>query len=272
MVLVATVGAHLRLRFVLALLLVIIVAVLISALPSSGGGGTPAPSPTQVATTTAWLRRLRLPPATTPDPSDTACQIPVGLCVTADTSSRQLAGLLRTAVDSQGGDPGKVECVQDAPDVCSFLAHYGGAPVAFVANTITGYRDRSSVASADIQNVNASLPPPGPLPALRSLGALPHGLDASLGCLQRLANRCAVYGGHFAVRGRAAALAQGWLAMLRASGWLTHTMHCFAVLAGERCPVLATRSLQPYGGRFVSIIAEPNDGRHEGLLQIVSFG
>ncbi len=60
--------------------------------------------------------------------------------------------------------------------------------------------------------------------------------------------------------------------MLRTTGWLTHPMHCVAVVGGQRCLVGATRSLQPYGGRFVSIIAEPSDSRHDGLLGIFSLG
>jgi len=76
--------------------------------------------------------------------------------------------MLRTAVDSQGGAPGKLDCAQDAPDVCSFFAHYGGALIAFVANTLTGYRDQSTVAIADIQNTTASRAPTAPSIARRA--------------------------------------------------------------------------------------------------------
>jgi hypothetical protein len=268
--LIRLVGGRLRLWVDLAILAAIVVVV-VAVLSSGSRDANRAPSAAEVRGATVWLRHLRLPAVAIPDASDTACLIPVQLCVTSRASDRQLLAALRAAFASHAGGPGTVDCTTGIGASCVFFARYRGARIAVTIQPIRGYLDRSSVARAVIQNVNPAPVLPEPLPSLGSLRAVPLAVGVHLRCMRHLSSGCEMYSGRFALHGAAATLTRSWFANLQGTGWLIFPFPCVAFSGGERCRVAATRSVEPRGARFVLINAVLADSGHGTLRGIVGI-
>lgn len=184
-----------------------------------------------------------------------------------------MASELRSALRSHGGAPGIVRCTSSPHVACVFFAHYRGASIGFQVHGIAGYLNSSSVALGDIQDSNLSWPPARPLPPIGTLGAIPGDVPVDLRCVKRLGTGCAAYAGRFAQHGSAHELARRWLGMLQRSGWLTQPYRCGELAVGSRCTIVATRSVAPNGGRFVSIAGNITDSASKltGVLQLFAL-